>query len=165
MKIEELSGSIISPRPEKARGEDISKGADFQKILQEAKARTLESQETGFPKEATASAGLSAQDPLAVSAPYLGVNWETSPSLKKEGVQTLEKAMQVLDQYQNSLADSRVSLKEVFPLVQSLQDVAKGLDEMSGKFPVNDPLRSLLAETGVLAGVEVEKYNRGDYLA
>jgi hypothetical protein len=165
MKIGELGNSIMPLRPEKTRGGEISKDADFQKILQEANARTLGIHEGDSQKEAAGLSAPSVQDPLAINAPYLEAIWHASPSLKREGIQTLEKTMQVLDQYQNSLANSQVSLKEIFPLIQSLQEGVKGLNEMAGKFSLNDPLRNLLAETGVLAAVEVEKYNRGDYLS
>ncbi len=160
MKIEELGNPVLFPRPEKAGGEEIPKGSEFQKILQAATARTESCNETG-PAASASPIG----DPLAIDTPYFEMNWETNPLLKKEGVQAVEKALLALDRYQNSLADGQVSLKEIFPLIQSLQEGVKGLSEMSGKFSLNDPLRNLLAETGVLAAVEVEKYNRGDYLS
>ncbi len=161
MKIGELGNPVLFPRPEKAGGDEIPKGSEFQKILQEAKARTQSCNETGPAASFASPIG----DPLAIDTPYFEMNWETNPLLKKEGVQAVEKALLVLDRYQNSLADGQVSLKEIFPLIQSLQEGVKGLSEMAGKFSFNDPLRNLLAETGVLAAVEVEKYNRGDYLS
>ena len=163
MKIGELGKPSMFPRTEKAGKEEIPQGVEFQKILQEARARTQGCNETAPQKEASSAGPV--QDPLAVNVPYFEAIREADPSLKKEGVQTLEKAMLVLDQYQNSLADARVSLKEIFPLIQSMQEGTKGLSEMAGKFSVNDPLRGLLAETGILVAVEVEKYNRGDYLS
>jgi hypothetical protein len=33
------------------------------------------------------------------------------------------------------------------------------------KLPPNDPLRRILDEIGVLAAVETEKFNRGDYVS
>jgi hypothetical protein len=33
------------------------------------------------------------------------------------------------------------------------------------RLPANDPLKRILEEMGILAAVEVERFNRGDYIS
>jgi len=38
------------------------------------------------------------------------------------------------------------------------------LDRWSDQLPPSDPLRKMMGEIGILSNVEIEKFNRGDYV-
>jgi hypothetical protein len=57
-----------------------------------------------------------------------------------------------------------VSLKEVYSLVQSLRQEVQEMDRWSDQLPPSDPLRKIMGEIGILSNVEIEKFNRGDYV-
>jgi len=75
-----------------------------------------------------------------------------------------EKTLDLLEQYQKAMADPKVSLKEINPLAQALSQEIKGLNQWAQKLSSSDPLQKIIAEVGIVSSVEVEKFNRGDYI-
>jgi hypothetical protein len=80
-------------------------------------------------------------------------------------LQTADQVLRVLEEYQKSLADPEVSLKNLYPMIQSLSAEIQGVSQDAEKLPANDPLKRILREMGILAAVEVEKFNRGEYVS
>jgi hypothetical protein len=50
-------------------------------------------------------------------------------------------------------------------MIQSLSSEIQGVSQDAEKLPANDPLKRILREMGILAAVEVEKFNRGEYVS
>jgi hypothetical protein len=96
------------------------------------------------------------------------VNWvdgiKDSSPLLLQGTRAAEKALDLLEQYQRAMENPRTTLREIHPLVQSLAEEMKNLDQWVEKMPPSDPLRGILTEAGILSSVEIEKFNRGDYI-
>ncbi|HSR11540.1 MAG TPA: hypothetical protein VLS90_08825 [Thermodesulfobacteriota bacterium] len=85
-------------------------------------------------------------------------------SLQALGTRASEALLDALDRYQTALADSRSTLKEISPLLSSLSGQARDLAEIGSRLPDSDPLRKIIGELEILSSVEVEKFNRGDYV-
>ena len=88
---------------------------------------------------------------------------ESSP-LRTQGVEATEKTLNLLEEYQRAIENPRVTLREIHPLVQSLAEETRGLNQWAEKLPSSDPLQNIMAEVGVLSSVEVGRFNRGDYV-
>ena len=154
-----LSGALAAVAGKKGKKEETG-GFDFQKILQEAQSNQ---------KEANAVApGGAAGGPEILPEGVLPVNWlngtEDSSPLRLQGTRAAEKALDLLEQYQKAMENPRTTLREVHPLVQSLGEEMKNLDQWVEKMPPSDPLRAILTEAGILSSIEIEKFNRGDYI-
>jgi len=160
MDVKEIQGAALSAVAGKKGKKEEATGLDFQKILQEAQSNS---------KEANAAApGGAARGPEILSEGVLPAHWlngteEPSP-LRLQGTRAAEKALDLLEQYQRAMENPRTTLREIHPLVQSLGEEMKNLDQWVEKMPPSDPLRAILTEAGILSSVEIEKFNRGDYI-
>lgn len=104
-------------------------------------------------------------DPVSSISPASSVSEvkETS-SFRSQGTQVAERVLDLLGQYQKSLADPQLYLDEMHSLLVSLSRKIEGFDQISEKLPYLDPLRKLLMEIRVLSSAEIEKFNWGDYV-
>jgi len=76
------------------------------------------------------------------------------------GLERVEAALDLLDAYQRRLADSRVTLKEMMPLVQALEQHVRNLSAST----LEGELADLASEVAITAQVEISRFHRGDYL-
>jgi hypothetical protein len=76
----------------------------------------------------------------------------------------LEGILDLMDEYRGKLADSRVSLKGLDPLVRSLEQGRDALAPLAGSLPEGDGLKDILNRTLVTTEVEIMRFRRGDYL-
>jgi len=138
-------------------------GAEFQKILNEVQAnRTPENQKLS--ESVSGAAGVS-DGPLDVySLPPLA-GFENGIRGPNQNLQTADQMLNILEQYQKGLGDPEVSLKDLFPMIQSLFSELQRMNESAENLPENDPLKKILGEIGILTAVEVEKFNRGEYVS
>jgi len=159
MDVREILGGALSEAAGKKEKKELNR-FDFQKILQEAQSNL---------KEANGAApGGAAGGPEILPEGVLAVNWpevikDSSPA-RLQGIRAAEKALDLLEQYQRAMENPRTTLREIHPLVQSLAEEMKSLDQWVEKMPPSDPLRGILTEAGILSSVEIEKFNRGDYI-
>jgi hypothetical protein len=84
--------------------------------------------------------------------------------IRLQGIQSTEKTLDILEQYQKAMANPNLSLKNIYPLIQSLSQELQGLNVLSAKLPPSDPLQSILTHTGIVSAVEIEKFHRGEYI-
>ena len=84
--------------------------------------------------------------------------------VRSRGIQSAEKTLDLLDQYQKAMANPDQSLKNIHPLIQSLSQELQGLNILSEKLSPSDPLQSILTNTGIVSAVEIEKFYRGEYI-
>ncbi|MDR2301158.1 MAG: hypothetical protein LBF38_03855 [Deltaproteobacteria bacterium] len=76
----------------------------------------------------------------------------------------IDGVLDVLEKYLTALGDPQVTLKEIAPLVDSLDEGASRLDKLAGELSIDDPIKPLTNDTAVLAAVEALKFKRGDYV-
>ena len=72
--------------------------------------------------------------------------------------------LDTLDQYSQALGDPNRTLKQMEPLVRSMQQQAESLETQLGSGD-DESLDGLAAQTVISAKVESMKYWRGDYVA
>jgi hypothetical protein len=160
MDVKEIQvGALSAAAGKKGKQEELN-GLDFQKIFQEAQSNLKES--------SGATPGGTAVGPEILPEGVLAVNWlkeiKDSSPLDLEGARAAERALDLLEKYQRAMENPRNTLREIHPLVQSLAEEMKGLDQWIEKMSPSDPLRGILTEAGILSSIEIEKFNRGDYL-
>ena len=78
-------------------------------------------------------------------------------------VSAINSLLGTLEQYENALGDSSVSLKEIEPMVADMEKQAGELDRESVHIE-NQELRDLANSTITQATVESIKFRRGDYV-
>jgi hypothetical protein len=164
MKINEIvpetSAVLNSNRKEKNPSIDL----DFQNILKEAQAKTndfgpkLSATSLGEPQKSTQNYLLHAPSTGVSSGP------DNVAEARLQGIRFTEKALELLEAYQKSMADLEVPLKEIDPMIQSLSKEIDALDKLSKSLPPSDPLQKILTEAGILSTVEIEKFKRGEYI-
>jgi hypothetical protein len=161
MDVKKIGGEIPPLAIGKKGKMEGSEGADFQKALQEAHSHL---QGSLGPSVSTGDAGR-AEWLEPVNFPLLNpMVEEGAPTPQSQGVQATEKTLDLLERYREALSDPQVSLKKVYPLVQSLRQEVQEMNRWTDHLPPSDPLRKIMGEIGVLSSVEVEKFNRGDYV-
>jgi hypothetical protein len=160
MDVKEIQGGALSAIAGKKGKKEEEGGFDFQKILQEAQSNLKET-------NAAAPRG-AAGGPEILPEGVLAVNWlngiEDSSPLRLQGTRVAERSLDLLEQYQSAMENPRTTLREIHPLVQSLAEEMKSLDQWVEKMSPSDPLREILTEAGILSSLEIEKFNRGDYI-
>lgn len=163
MKIDKLDSLMNLVIPDKKGSTNKTGGVDFRKILEEVQANQAgEKQKLGDTGSASKAAEIS-EGPLGIfSFPPPA---EPGGSLPNRSLQTAERMLGALEDYQRRLGDSKVSLKALYPAIESLSSKIRGMDQDKENLPAGDPLRRILDEIGILAAVEVERFNRGDYVS
>jgi hypothetical protein len=167
MAIRQIDGgqSFLTP-PQRKMKEEESAQEDFQKILQKAHSNL----QGAFPANGAASVS----EPEDISSHFLAAvqpsnSAEKLPeiasllSMRTQSTKAAEETLDLLENYCKAIADPGLSLKEINPLLKSLQDKIDGLTQQYEKLPLADPLRDILSEVGILSSVEIERFHRGDY--
>ena len=103
--------------------------------------------------------------PISPAAPLdLVSELKDSAQVRLQGIQSTERTLDLLGQYQKAMANPDQSLKNIHPLIQSLSQELQGLNTLSEKLSPSDPLQSILTNTGIVSAVEIEKFYRGEYI-
>ena len=95
---------------------------------------------------------------------------QTTPSLapvdsKSDVIVQSEKILNLLDNYAGELADPSRTLKDIRPLVDSIEkEVSLMESEAVNKVQNDKALDSLVKDLAVTAKVAVYKFHRGDYI-
>jgi len=76
----------------------------------------------------------------------------------------LEGFLDLMDEYRRSLADPRVSLKALDPLVCSLERRGEALTSLLGSLPEDTGLKDIFNRALVTTETEIMRFRRGDYL-
>jgi hypothetical protein len=160
MDVKEIQGGALSAVAGNKGKRDEGSGFSFQKILQEAQSN-LQETKADAPRGPAGGAEIPPEGVLPVN---LLKEIEDPFPFRLQGTRAAEKALDLLEQYQKAMENPRNTLREIHPLVQSLAEEVKGLVPWVEKMSPSDPLRGILTEAGILSSVEIEKFNRGDYL-
>lgn len=108
-----------------------------------------------------------ASGPAAASAPggALRVQFKSVEPAPADSVAArVEGFLELMDEYRSKLADPRVSLKGLDPLVRSLEQGRDALTPLAGSLPEGDGLKDILNRTLVTTEAEIMRFRRGDYL-
>ena len=84
---------------------------------------------------------------------------------KQVALDRVENFIDLLDQYQQKLADSRLKLKHIDPIIKELNQEKENLTPVLDSIPDDEELKNILNQALVTATLEVGKFYRGDYLA
>jgi hypothetical protein len=164
MDVKKVDGETLSSMAGKKGKKEELEGLDFQKLLREAQSNREPAETGNSPKTSVGGAEFFANSVLSIASVNFVPGLSETSTLRSQGASATEKTLDLLDQYQRAMADPKVSLKEISPLVQSLSQEIKGLTQWAEKLSSSDPLQKIIAEVGILSSVEVEKFNRGDYI-
>ena len=83
---------------------------------------------------------------------------------KPSTIDRIEKVLDLLDEYRRKLADPNTTLREIQPLVKSLETENGQLKPVLNSMVEGDQLKQILNQTLVSTSLEVIKYNKGDYI-
>lgn len=92
--------------------------------------------------------------------PLAGLNFSSfnDPTLEAE------RTLDTMERLSNALADQSVTPKDMEPLINKLDAEADKLMSSAEALPADHPGREIMRNTAVLAKVQVEKYNRGEFI-
>ena len=165
MKVDKLDGLMNALTADNKKSTNKASGIDFRKILTEAQAnRAAENQQLFEPGVIQKAKSLQEGPLPTYSFSPISESGE-NPQIQGQGIRAGDQTLGVLEQYQKAIGDPKVSLKTLYPYIQSLSHEIKDINQVAEGLPANNPLKKILGEIGVLAAVEVEKFNRGDYLS
>lgn len=158
-----INGSISIPGT-KQKGTSETSQLDFHKLLQEAKS-TDKAASPSAASLLSKGAGEIPPDPaLAVKALNLLAAPLEAPQVRSQGIKAAENALSLLEKYQKAMDDPQMTLKKVDHWVQSLAQEVNDLISLSDKLPAADPLKEIISEIGIVSTVEIQKFNRGEYI-
>ncbi len=164
MDVKEIKSATLSGMAGiKGKKEELQ-GLEFQRLLQEAQSNGKQAEGTISPEALVGKAEFFPDPVLSIPSVNLAPNATKSSAFRSQGIGATERILELLEQYQRAMADPKISLKEINPLVQSLSREVQDLAERAGKLSPSDPLQTILTDVGILASVEIEKFNRGDYI-
>ncbi len=83
---------------------------------------------------------------------------------RSQTVKSIDELLNVIESYQVKMADPKVSLKEIHPLVQQMEKKTSELAPVAEALPDGDKLKEILNRVLVASTVEIIKFNRGDYV-
>ena len=104
---------------------------------------------------------LSAPVPAPVASPTL-----LAGPMEKNGqlVNNIEKALQTLDTYAEKMADTRVGMHQLHPLVSEIKGQQAQLSKLAPMMAENRYLKAIYDDTMTLIGNEMEQFNQGAYV-
>jgi hypothetical protein len=93
------------------------------------------------------------------------IQFNSIPSINKaQNVEQVEHFLNVLDNYHDKLGDPASTLKDIYPLVTTMQNETDKILPFLDSLSDEDELKDVLNRAVVTATVEAIKFNRGDYL-
>lgn len=79
-------------------------------------------------------------------------------------VKHIDEFLNIMQSYQERMADPKASLKDAYPFVQQMEKKTAELLPAFEQLPAGDKLKDILNQALVASAVEVIKFNRGDYV-
>lgn len=151
MKISGNNEITKSIYPEKSQPSKQASNADFKDILKESVEKSV--------RHATHIQSPSLLDPLAA----VQFNPE-SLSDKASAIQRVENLINLLDDYRKQLTDPSITLRNIEPMVKTINKEKDQLSSLLDSLPDEGGLKDIANRTLITAALEVIKYNRGDYI-
>lgn len=151
MKIDGNNDIARSVYSDKATQKETTSDSEFKDIL---KASVERSQQTQAPVQTPTHAnslGAIRFTPL-------------SPEARDTAVERLDNLLNLLDQYRNQLADPKVSLRQIEPLLNTIAKEKDQLSTVLNTMPDEDDLKDIVHRSLITTSLEIMKFNRGDYI-
>ena len=164
MDVKNIDGGTLSAMTGGKGKKEGVEGLDFQKLLQKAQSNNGPAEAPTSTEGSVGGIEFLANSVLPVSSVNSVPGLPETSTLQSQGALATEKTLDLLEQYQRAMADPKVSLKEIDPLAQSLSQEITGLSQWATKLSSSDPLQKIMTEVGIVSSVQVEKFNRGDYI-
>jgi hypothetical protein len=151
MKIDGNNDIGRNPSVDKPTSEHATKSGEFKKILK----ATVDRSNTQAVKIQTAPQ----LNPLGAirSTPM-------SPEARGAAVKRLDNLLDLLEQYRDQLADPKVTLRQIEPLLNTIDKKQEQLAALLKGMPDEDGLKDIVDRTLITTSLEVMKFNRGDYI-
>ena len=158
MKVTQTPFMPPTEKVAKAKSEETGDRVSFQGLL--SKAVQVNGPEDLTAPQTQAADPLAALEGVACMARYQPMQG----GITEEAMKCIQSALDLLDGYQQQLADPQISLKEMMPVISALenhiQDLKSTVDQ--GELPVD--LSEIASEVVVTAQVELSMFYRGDYV-
>ncbi|MBW2435572.1 MAG: hypothetical protein JRF36_18330 [Deltaproteobacteria bacterium] len=87
-----------------------------------------------------------------------------SPEAREAAVERLDNLLDLLEQYRDQLADPKVTLRQIAPLLNTIDKKQEQLSALLKGMPDEDGLKDIVHRTLIATSLEVMKFNRGDYI-
>ncbi len=79
-------------------------------------------------------------------------------------IENAEKMLDILDEYQQKLANPKTRLREISPLIDKLEMDKEGLLSAVNSLHVGEELKHILNNMVIISSIEIIKFSRGDYV-
>ena len=151
MKITNDDQSIHGFPVDKTAKSSTAPQTDFSSILKD----TIETTET---------AEKGAQPPAVVETAVPAQIQPFSASDKLNTLDRIENVLDMLDMYRSKLADPSATLRDIDPIVKSLETANEQLKPVLNSIAEGDQLKQILNQTLVTTSLEVFKFYQGQYI-
>ena len=78
---------------------------------------------------------------------------------------SIEDMINLLDRYREKLADPRVTMKQIDPVIREMTREIENLAPVLDSLPADEGLKNILNQTLVTVSLEISKFYRGDYIS
>ena len=80
-------------------------------------------------------------------------------------VNGIEDMINLLDRYREELANPRMTMKQIDPVIRELTREMENLAPVLDSLPADQGLKNILNQTLVTVSLEISKFYRGDYIS
>jgi hypothetical protein len=78
---------------------------------------------------------------------------------------SIEDMINLLDRYREKLADPRITMKQIDPVIREMTCEIENLAPVLDSLPADEGLKNILNQTLVTVSLEISKFYRGDYIS
>lgn len=151
MKIDGNNETVHSATADKTTPKEATPDAEFKNILKASVERSMEHP-------------VKIQNPPQPN-PVAAIRFTPLPPATRDTtVERVDNLLNLLDHYRNQLADPKVTLRSIEPIVSTIAKEKEQLSTVLDTLPNDDDLKDIVHRTLITASLEVMKYNRGDYI-
>jgi hypothetical protein len=152
MKINGNDEIIKSAYPDKSQKQEQTRNTDFNDILKASVEQTAQNK----PKVYAST----------LMKPISAIRFNPLSSEDKHiAVERADNLLNLLDDYRKQLADPRVTLRSIEPVMDTIAKEKEQLSSVLESLSEEDGLKDILNRTLITASLEIVKYHRGDYVA
>ena len=80
-------------------------------------------------------------------------------------VNSIEDILNLLDRYRENLANPRMTLKQIDPVIREMTREMENLAPVLDSLPADQEIKNILNQTLVTVSLEISKFYRGDYIS
>lgn len=164
MKIEDDKNirQVIKPEPQNKIDRT---GDDFKKILSGIQSKADGSQEKNpLSTDEVQKINLRLQNAGNIAELEASSFKESIGECESGEIEKVEQFFNLLESYSKALSDPKMNLRDIAPLVKSIEGEKEKLAGLGERLPDGHVLKDLVNKAAILSTVEVLKFNRGDYL-